>query len=61
MHMVFFLDGAMHTSVHNANYPKIPVQPICYDDARYLMRFVLDRVNVKLIVIQSKLLLLKLG
>ena len=31
------INGAMHTSVHNANYPKIPVQPICYDDARYLM------------------------
>lgn len=29
--------GAPHTSIHNANYPKIPVQPICYDDAKYLM------------------------
>ncbi|XP_052102906.1 N-acetylated-alpha-linked acidic dipeptidase 2-like isoform X3 [Mytilus californianus] len=31
------INGAPHTLSENANYPKIPVQPIGYDDARYLM------------------------
>lgn len=31
-------DGAPHTLAENSDYPKIPVQPIGYDDARYLMR-----------------------
>ncbi|XP_071146680.1 N-acetylated-alpha-linked acidic dipeptidase 2-like isoform X3 [Mytilus edulis] len=31
------INGAPHTLAENADYPKIPVQPIGYDDARYLM------------------------
>ncbi|XP_076086726.1 putative N-acetylated-alpha-linked acidic dipeptidase isoform X2 [Mytilus galloprovincialis] len=31
------INGAPHTLAENADYPKIPVQPISYDDARYLM------------------------
>ncbi|VDH99937.1 N-acetylated-alpha-linked acidic dipeptidase [Mytilus galloprovincialis] len=31
------INGAPHTLAENSDYPKIPVQPIGYDDARYLM------------------------